>query len=82
MKTKTSSETIFALVSGRRRDHSTFVPHPPLPTCSDFQKSIKHNSYLRYYIEVGDKGRLQDNGNVGSIEKLDGVRGILSSVAS
>lgn len=33
-------------------------------------------------IQVGDQSRLQDDGNVGGVEKLDGVCVILATVAS
>lgn len=33
-------------------------------------------------VKVGDERRLQDNGDVGGVEQLDGVRRILSTVAS
>lgn len=33
-------------------------------------------------IQVGHQGRLEDNGNVGSVEQLDGVGVVLATVAS
>lgn len=37
--------------------------------------------HLRDDIEVGHKGRLQDDGNVGGVEELDGVSVVLATVA-
>ena len=33
-------------------------------------------------IQVGDQGRLQDDGDVGGVEELDGVGVVLATVAS
>lgn len=33
-------------------------------------------------VQVGDQGRLQDDGNVGGVEELDGVGVVLTTVAS
>ena len=33
-------------------------------------------------VQVGDQGRLQDDGNVGGVEELDGVGVVLATVAS
>ena len=32
-------------------------------------------------IQVGDEGRLEDDGDVGGVEQLDGVGGVLATVA-
>ena len=37
--------------------------------------------YLRYEVEVGDKGTLEDDGDVGRVEQLDGVGAVLATVA-
>lgn len=37
--------------------------------------------HLRDDIEVGDQGRLQDDGDVGGVEQLDGVGVVLPAVA-
>lgn len=57
----------------------TYRPSPkqinqeiPTETCG------KH---LGYNVQVGDQGRLQDNGNVGGVEELDGVGVVLATVA-
>lgn len=38
--------------------------------------------YLRDDVEVGHQGTLQNDGNVGGVEQLDGVRRLLASVTS
>ena len=37
--------------------------------------------HLRDDVQVGDKRRLEDDRDVGSVEKLDGVGGVLASVS-
>lgn len=37
--------------------------------------------HLRNDVEIGDQGRLQDDGNVGGVEQLDGVGVVLTTVA-
>lgn len=32
-------------------------------------------------VQVGDQGRLQDDGNIGGVEELDGVGVVLTTVA-
>lgn len=38
--------------------------------------------HLRDDVEVGDQGRLQDDGDVGGVEELDGVGVVLATVPS
>ncbi len=37
--------------------------------------------HLRNYVEIGDQGRLQDDGDVGGVEQFDGVGVVLTTVA-
>ena len=36
--------------------------------------------HLGYHVEIGDQGGLEDDGDVGGVEELDGVAAILASV--
>ena len=38
------------------------------------------NSYLRQEVDVRDESRLEDDGDVGCVEQLDGVAGVLTSI--
>ena len=38
--------------------------------------------YLGDDIEVGDQGTLQNDGDVGGVEQLDGVGGVLAPITS
>ena len=38
--------------------------------------------HLGYHVEVGHESGLEDDGNVGGVEQLDGVAAVLASVAS
>ena len=37
--------------------------------------------HLRDDVQVGDEGRLQNDGNVGGVKQLDGIRGVLTAIA-
>lgn len=37
--------------------------------------------HLRDHVEVGDQGRLEDDGDVGGVEQFDGIAAVLSSVS-
>lgn len=39
-------------------------------------------AYLRDDVEIGDESRLQDDGDVGCVEQLDGIAAVLTSVTS
>ena len=36
--------------------------------------------HLRYHVEIGDQRGLEDDGDVGGVEQLDGVAAVLASV--
>ena len=36
--------------------------------------------HLRYHVEIGDQGGLEDDGDVGGVEQLDGVAAVLAPV--
>lgn len=39
-----------------------------------------HSQHLRNNVQVRNQSRLQDNGNVGGVEKLNGVAAVLTAV--
>ena len=48
---------------------------------NDSDKLLSTRPYLRDDVEVGDERRLQDDGDVGRVEQLDGVAAVLAAVA-
>merc|ERR1719348_331317 len=56
-----------------------------MPCAQKIHKEVAselHRQHLRDHIQVGDEGALQDNRDVGGVEELDGVAGVLASVPS
>ena len=44
-------------------------------------RSMRGRCHLRDHVEVGDEGGLEDDRDVGGVEELDGVAGVLPPVA-
>ena len=75
----------------RRREIVAQTPHwvgaatsGVIPHTEQVYKEVSgklDTQHLGYHVEIGDQGRLQDDGNVGSVEQFDGVTAVLASVA-
>lgn len=68
-----------AEVQAGGEDHVTYRPGSQEV---DQEVSTKaRGKHLRNDVEVGDQGGLQDDGDVGGVEQLDGVGVVLAAVA-
>ena len=75
----------------RRREIVAQTPHwvgaatsGVIPHTEQVYKEVSgklNTQHLGYHVEIGDQGRLEDDGNVGSVEQFDGITAVLASVA-
>ena len=56
----------------------TYRPHSEQTDEKVWAKLAGH--HLRNHVEIGDERALQDDGNVGRVEELDGVGAVLAAV--
>lgn len=78
----TTATTLFIALFLRIEQYFTLYTYRPGSQEIDQEVATKTcRKHLRNDVQIGDQGRLQDDGNVGGVEQFDGVGVVLTPVA-